>query len=223
VAVAELEGRPVVITGSGDRTARVWDLATGTPVGDPFTGHSDWVTAVAVAELEGRPVVITGSGDCTARVWDLATGTPVGDPFTGHSDAVTAVAVAELEGRPVVITGSGDRTARVWDLATRTPVGDPFTSRDETVQSVALWMAHGPVSAEASACLCAGTGNVAQISLFSAIDDNDLLWQNVAVLEVGSKVLALRWASGRVLVIGAELGIVVIDLPTASPTGHNVR
>ena len=63
----------------------MWDLATGTPVGDPFTGHTGRVRAVAAAELDGRPVVISGSSDDTVRVWDLATGAPVGDPFTGHT------------------------------------------------------------------------------------------------------------------------------------------
>ena len=127
VAAAELDGRPVVISGGGDRTVRVWDLATGAPVGDPFTGHGGWVRSVAAAELDGRPVVISGSDDETVRVWDLATGAPVGDPFTGHGDWVRAVAAAELDGRPVVISGSDDRTVRVWDLATGAPVGDPFT------------------------------------------------------------------------------------------------
>ena len=70
---------------------RVWDLATGTPVGEPFTGHGGPVNAVAVADLAGRPVVISGSNDETVRVWDLATGTPVGDPFTGHGGPVNAV------------------------------------------------------------------------------------------------------------------------------------
>ena len=137
VAAAELDGRPVVISGSDDRTVRVWDLATGTPVGDPFTGHAGPVNAVAAAELDGRPVVISGSDDGTVRVWDLATGTPVGDPFTGHTGPVHAVAAAELDGRPVVISGSGDRTVRVWDLATGTPVGDPFTGHGGPVHAVA--------------------------------------------------------------------------------------
>ena len=128
VAAAELDGRPVVISGSDDRTVRVWDLATGAPVGDPFTGHNGSVNAVAAAELDGRPVVISGSGDRTVRVWDLATGAPVGDPFTGHGGPVNAVAVAELDGRPVVVSGSDDRTVRVWDLATGAPVGSPFAS-----------------------------------------------------------------------------------------------
>jgi WD40 repeat protein len=69
---------------------RVWDLATGAPVGDPFTGHRARVVAVAAAELDGRPVVISGSADGTVRVWDLATGAPTGGPFTSQPNAVTS-------------------------------------------------------------------------------------------------------------------------------------
>ncbi len=57
---------------------RVWDVATGDPVGDPFTGHGDWVSAVAVGELDGRAVVVSGGWDQAVRVWDVATGDPVG-------------------------------------------------------------------------------------------------------------------------------------------------
>ena len=54
------------------RHQRVWDLATGAPIGAPFTGHTDAVFAVATAQLDGRPVVISGSFDGTVRTWDLA-------------------------------------------------------------------------------------------------------------------------------------------------------
>ena len=118
----------MVVSGSDDRTVRVWDLATGALVGDPFTEHTRAVNAVAVARAGRPPVVVSGSGDRTVRVWDLATGALVGDPFTEHTRAVNAVAVAELDGRPVVVSGSGDRTVRVWDLATGSP-GRPFVHR----------------------------------------------------------------------------------------------
>src|SRR5258706_606000 len=32
-----------VITGSGDRTIRIWDAKTGAAVGDPLKGHDGWV------------------------------------------------------------------------------------------------------------------------------------------------------------------------------------
>ena len=62
----------MAVSGGDDRTVRVWDLASGTPAGDPFTGHDGAVRAVAVGELDGRPVAVSGGDDRTVRVWDLA-------------------------------------------------------------------------------------------------------------------------------------------------------
>jgi WD40 repeat protein len=83
VAVGALpDGTPVIISGGGEGTVRVWRLADGTPVGEPLTGHDGGVFAVAVgALLDGTPVIISGAGDATVRVWRLADGTPVGEPL----------------------------------------------------------------------------------------------------------------------------------------------
>ena len=213
VAVAVLEGRPVVVSGSDDHTVRVWDLATGTPVGAPFTGHTDGVMAVAVAVLEGRPVVVSGSWDDTVRVWDLATGTPVGDPFTGHTSSVSAVAVAELEGRPVVVSGSIDDTVRVWDLATGTPVGDPFTGHTAGVRAVAVAVLEGrPVVVSGS------------------IDDTVRVWDLATGTPVGApftghthyvRAVAVAVLEGRPVVVsgGGEGTVRVWDLATGTPVG----
>ena len=84
VAVGALpDGTPVIVSGGGDGTVRVWRLADGTPVGEPLRGHTGWVDAVAVGALpDGTPVIVSGGGDGTVRVWRLADGTPVGEPLT---------------------------------------------------------------------------------------------------------------------------------------------
>ena len=106
VAVGELGGRPVIVSGDNEGTVRVWELADGTPIGDPLKGHDGWVSAVAVGELGGRPVIVSGGNDQTVRVWELADGTPIGDPLKGHDGWVSAVAVGETRRTP------GDRLRR---------------------------------------------------------------------------------------------------------------
>lgn len=95
---------------------RVWDAASGRPVGEPLTRHDGWVTSVAVGQMGGREVLVSGGDDSTVRVWDAASGRPVGESLTGHSDEVTSVAVSQVGGREVVVSGSLDGTVRVWQI-----------------------------------------------------------------------------------------------------------
>ncbi|WP_371255995.1 WD40 repeat domain-containing protein [Paracoccus sp. J39] len=62
-------------TGSSDRTARVWDIATAGPIGLPLEGHGKRVTSVAFSPDGTR--LVTGSDDRTAQVWDTATGVAI--------------------------------------------------------------------------------------------------------------------------------------------------
>ena len=109
------DGTPVIVSGGGDGTVRVWRLADGTAVGDPITGHYSRVTAVAVGALpDGTPVIVTGGSYGAVRVWRLADGTPVGDPMHGHDSQVSAVAVGALpDGTPVIVSGGSDGRAGV--------------------------------------------------------------------------------------------------------------
>jgi hypothetical protein len=121
----------VVLTGSADNTARLWDAATGQPIGAPLE-HKGRVGAVAFGP-DGK-AVLTGSLDNTARLWDAATGKPIGAPLE-HKGRVGAVAFSP-DGK-VVLTGSLDNTARLWDAGTAKPIGT-FLEHKGSVLAVAF-------------------------------------------------------------------------------------
>jgi WD40 repeat protein len=103
-----------LVTVSDDRTARLWDAATGS-AGLVLRGHEDSLTCAAFS-LDGR-LIATGSSDATVRIWDTATGRPV-IVLHGHEDTVNSVQFSH-DGKWLV-TSSDDRTARVWDVQSGT-------------------------------------------------------------------------------------------------------
>jgi hypothetical protein len=72
-----------VLTGSADRTARLWDARTGQPLQSPFV-HDDAVIRVALSP-DGRTAltVTTPLAEATIRFWDVATGKPIGPAIQG--------------------------------------------------------------------------------------------------------------------------------------------
>ena len=134
VAWTRIGDHPVAVTGSWDRTVRVWDLSTGEHP-STLTGHTNLVTAVSCTRIGDHPVAVTGSEDRTVRVWDLSTGEHL-STFTGHTDTVSAVSCTRIGNRPVAVTGSEDHTARVWDLRTGEHLST-LTGHTDTVTAVA--------------------------------------------------------------------------------------
>ena len=102
----------MLLTGSSDGTARLWDATTAQPLGPPLR-HTAWISAVAFSP-DGKSV-LTGGKDKTARLWDITTGQPLGIPLK-HSGTVTEAAFSP-DGK-IALTGSSDGTARLWDATT---------------------------------------------------------------------------------------------------------
>jgi hypothetical protein len=100
-----------LLTGSDDRTARVWDARTGTPLLE-LKGHTGSVRSVAFSPDGTR--LVTGSLDRTARVWDARTGTPLLE-LKGHPRGVGRVAFSPDGTR--IVTGIL-WNAKVWDART---------------------------------------------------------------------------------------------------------
>jgi WD40 repeat protein len=109
-AVAVLPDGKRALTGSSDRTARLWDLASGKEL-QRFEGHEAGVWAVAV--LPDGKRALTGSYDRTARLWDLASGEQLA-VFTADG-AISCLAVTP-DGRLAV---AGDALGRIHVLEIR--------------------------------------------------------------------------------------------------------
>mmetsp|Transcript_35738 Transcript_35738/g.114463 ORF Transcript_35738/g.114463 Transcript_35738/m.114463 type:complete len:244 (-) Transcript_35738:126-857(-) len=101
-----------IVSGSADRSLRLWDIVAGTCTMQ-LTGHTDRVVCM-VQLADGR--IVSGSLDSSLRVWDSLTGTCTMQ-LTGHTGKV--VCVAQLaDGR--IVSGSFDSTLHVLDSMTGT-------------------------------------------------------------------------------------------------------
>ena len=60
-----------IVTGSEDRTAKVWEAASGHEL-VTLKGHSNGILSVAFSPDGQR--IVTGSLDQTAKVWEAANG-----------------------------------------------------------------------------------------------------------------------------------------------------
>ena len=112
------DGRRMATAGA-DRVLRIWDTATGAPVGQPVP-HEYRMTAVAFSP-DGRRVATANEG--SVRIWDTESGSAVTPPMQ-HDDRVMHV-VFSADGTRV-LTASTDHTARVWNAASGQPVTDPL-------------------------------------------------------------------------------------------------
>jgi WD40 repeat protein len=104
------------VTGSDDKTARLWDLTSKDPAAGSIVlhGHEYAITAVAISA--DNHWLVTGSVDKTARLWDLRAKDPTAASIVlrGHENPISAVAISS--DNHWLVTGSGDDTAHLWTL-----------------------------------------------------------------------------------------------------------
>jgi WD40 repeat protein len=101
-----------VVSGSEDRTVRLWKVSSGRWL-RTFTGHTDTVTALAWSP-DGRHI-LSSSDDGTMRLWEVSSRRCL-RYFTGHEGGVTSVAFSP-DGR-FALSGSQDKTLRLWEVST---------------------------------------------------------------------------------------------------------
>ena len=110
-SVAVLPDGRRALSGSEDRTMRLWDLKTGIQL-RRFNAYSG-VSSVAVLPSGTR--ALCGCDNGGIKLWDLGTGAEVGR-FPGHEGGVLSIAVL-ANGRQA-LSGGHDNVLCLWDLET---------------------------------------------------------------------------------------------------------
>lgn len=99
------------VSGSDDKTAKIWDLETG-ECRATLVADQRYTSAVAISPDGKR--VISVVEDHSIRVWDAASWNPAA-VLEGHSNRVWSVVALRDNAR--LLSGGFDNTLRLWELA----------------------------------------------------------------------------------------------------------
>ena len=120
-----------IVSGSVDKTVRVWDVAMGIEV-NMFTGHTGTVSSVAFSP-DGNTIA-SGSNDKTVRLWDISMGYEL-HTFTQHTGGITAVTFNH-DGTQLA-SADWDNLMHLFDVNGRTHLRT-FTGSQNSIISIAF-------------------------------------------------------------------------------------
>ena len=115
-ALATEPGNQWFASGAGDRTIKIWDLASGT-LKLTLTGHISCVRGLAVSPR--HPYLFSCAEDKMVKCWDLETNKVIRH-YHGHLSGVYTLSLHPT--LDVLCTGGRDGVVRVWDMRTRSNI-----------------------------------------------------------------------------------------------------
>ena len=115
-ALAVEPGNEWFASGAGDRTIKIWDLASGN-LRLTLTGHISTVRGLAVSPR--HPYLFSCGEDKMVKCWDLETNKVIRH-YHGHLSGVYTLSLHPT--LDVLVTGGRDGVARVWDMRTRSNI-----------------------------------------------------------------------------------------------------
>lgn len=188
------------LSGSWDKTLRLWDLKAGT-TRTRFVGHTKDVLSVAFSADHRH--IVSGSRDKTIRLWNTlgeckyTMGGESSDSSEGHSDWVSCVTFNPIT--PQIISCGWDKMVKVWQLAS-CKLKTNYIGHTGTVNCVT-------VSPDGS--LCASGGKDSMAMLWDLTDNG----KHSYTFEAGQSISALCFSPSRYwLCAAAGPSIVIWDL-----------
>ncbi|MEL7001608.1 MAG: caspase family protein [Bacteroidota bacterium] len=100
-----------LLTGSRDKTIKLWEIASGREL-RTFFGHTSTINDISVSS-DGK-FFISSSADQTAKMWEITTGKLI-KSFNGHNDYLTSVDISN--DNKLLLTSGFDTQAYLWDIS----------------------------------------------------------------------------------------------------------
>jgi len=102
-----------IVSGSRDRTLKLWNTLGKCQYTIQDEGHNDWVSCVRFSPSATAPVIVSAGWDKVVKVWTLET-CKLRNNLVGHSMYLNTVTVSP-DGS-LCASGGKDGTAMLWDL-----------------------------------------------------------------------------------------------------------
>ncbi|KAG0708659.1 hypothetical protein DFH29DRAFT_427026 [Suillus ampliporus] len=126
--VSVFPDRRRMVTGSSDKTVRLWDLRTGAVL-KKMEGHRDEVFRLAVSR-DGQ-IIASGDKSGVVMIWHGETGEPLTQHIKAHFNMILSLDFSP-DGT-VLATGSADGTIKLWNTKTLKPQGNPMQCNSGSV------------------------------------------------------------------------------------------
>lgn len=100
-----------LVSGSRDRTVRIWNMKTRRLVGEPLKGHNGSVLCLQFDESPEEDILITGSSDSSVIIWRFSTGKILKTIEKAHQESVLNLKFS----KKWLVTCSKDKFIKVWN------------------------------------------------------------------------------------------------------------
>jgi F-box and WD-40 domain protein 1/11 len=111
-----------LVSGSRDKTVRVWDLDTQRLMLPPLVGHKASVLCLQFDERPEQDLVVSGGSDCNVIMWQFSTGRMIKKLEKAHSESVLNLRFDNT----YLVTCSKDKTIKVWNRREMLPTDDTY-------------------------------------------------------------------------------------------------
>ncbi|KAF2842079.1 WD40 repeat-like protein [Patellaria atrata CBS 101060] len=117
-----------LVSGSRDKTVRIWNLETQRLMVPPLTGHKASVLCLQFDERPEQDIVISGGSDNNVILWQFSTGKLIRTLTNAHTESVLNLRFDDRH----LITCSKDKTIKVWNRNAILPTDEAYPKTTTT-------------------------------------------------------------------------------------------